>query len=64
MKAILWIMIIIFSAAFLLWIYKDGKFHHLMDKKIKDYRSPEIFIILYAVLLIFSFVISIFHLLI
>lgn len=62
MDAALWIIIIIISAAFLLWIYKDGKFHRLMDTKIKDYRSPEIFIILYAMLLIFSFVISLLHL--
>jgi len=62
MNTALWIIIIFFSAAILLWIYKDGKFHHLMDTKIKDYRSPEIFVILYAMLLIFSFVISIFNL--
>lgn len=62
MNAALWILILIFSAAFLLWIYKDGKFHHLMNTKVKYYRSPEIFIILYVLLLIFSFLVSIFHL--
>ncbi|MRR14895.1 MAG: hypothetical protein EG826_00405 [Deltaproteobacteria bacterium] len=62
MDAALWIVIIIFSVAFLLWIYKDGKFHHLLDTKIKNYRSPEIFIILYTMLIIISLAISIFHL--
>lgn len=62
MKAPIWILIIIFSAAFLFWIYKDGKFHHLMATKIKYYRSPEIFTILYAMLLIFAFAVSVLHL--
>lgn len=62
MDALWWIIIIIFSAAFLLWIYKDGKFHHLMNKKIKDYGSPEILIILYVMLIIFSVVVSIINL--
>lgn len=63
MDEVLWGIIIIFSVAFLLWIYKDGKFDRLMDTKIKNYRSPEIFVILYVMLLIFSIAISIFNLL-
>lgn len=62
MNTALWIVIIIFSAAFLFWIHKDGKFHHLMDTKIKNYRSPEVFIIIYVMLLILSLAVSIFHL--
>jgi len=59
--AIWWITIIIFSLAFLWWIYKDGKLNDLMDKKIKDFRAPEIFTILYLLLLIFSLIVSLFH---
>ncbi len=60
--AIWWITIIIFSLAFLWWIYKDGKLNDLMDKKIKDFRAPEIFTILYLMLLIFALILSIFRL--
>jgi hypothetical protein len=62
MNVNLWIVIIILSAAMLLWIYKDGKLHHLIETRIKNYRSPEIFIVLYVVLIIFSFVLSIIQL--
>lgn len=60
-NAILWIIIIIFSVTFLWWIYKDGKLNDLMAKKIKDFRAPEIFTILYLLLLIFSLIVSLFH---
>jgi hypothetical protein len=59
--AMIWIIIILFSVTFLWWIYKDGKLNDLIDKKIKDFRAPEIFTILYLLLLIFSLIVSLFH---
>jgi len=58
---ILWIIIIFFSLSFLWWIYKDGKLNDLMDKKIKNFRAPEISTILYLLLIIFSLIVSLFH---
>jgi len=63
MDKIWWIVIIIFAAAFLWWIYRDGKFNYLTEKKIKDYRAPEILILSYLLLIIFSFVLGLIHLL-
>lgn len=62
-NSIYWIIIIIFSAAFLWWIYRDGKIDDLINNKIKDYSAAETFTILYLILIIFSFVLSLFHLL-
>lgn len=62
-NSIYWIVIIIFSAAFLWWIYQDGKIDDLINHKIKDYSAAEIFTVLYLILIIFSFVLSLFHLL-
>jgi len=62
--AIMWIIIIVFSVTFLWWIYRDGKLNDLMNKKIKDFRAPEIFTVLYLILLTFSILISLFRLLI
>lgn len=59
--AVMWIIIILFSVTFLWWIYRDGKLNDLMNKKIKDFRAPEIFTILYLLLLIFSLIVSLFH---
>lgn len=63
MDNIWWIVIIIFAVAFLWWMYMDGKLNHLTDRKIKDYGASEILTILYVMLIIFSLVISLLHLL-
>lgn len=54
MNIALWIIIIFFSAAMLLWIYKDGKFHHLMDTKIQRLQvTGGIYYFIYDVTAIF-----------
>ncbi len=57
-----WGLVIIFSAAFFAWIYHDGKLHHLVDRNVRDYKAPEILTLLYVLLILFSWVISLIHL--